>query len=89
MLKSVNPELHGKMALLSNDQRADVLGLVDSYIQGTKSVAEKKPRRKKPKGSYNESVFAQLRAEAKVLGINTYGKGREDLRKLIAERRAV
>jgi len=92
MLKNVNPELHGKMALLSNDQRAEVLGLVDSLRQGMQSVkpikelAEKKPRRKKPKGSYNESVIALLRAEAKDLGINSYGKGREQLRTEISKR---
>ncbi len=93
MLKSVSPELHGKMALLSNEQRAEVLGLVDSLMQDTQSVkpieelAEKKPRRRKPKGSYNESAIAQLRVEAKTLGINSYGKGREQLRTEIAERR--
>ena len=95
MLESMNPELHDKMALLSNEQRAEVLGLVDSYMQGTqpvkptKELAEKKPRRKKPKGSYNDSMIAQLRAEAKVLGISSFQKGREQLRAEIAERRAV
>lgn len=84
MLKSINPELHGKMALLSNDQRAEVLGLVDSLMTGT----EKKPRKKRDVGSYNDSEIARLRAEAKDLDINTYGKGREDLRKLIADRKA-
>ncbi len=85
MLKSINPELHGKMALLSNDQRAEVLGLVDNMMQG----AEKKPRKKRDAGSYNDSEIARLRNEAKDLGINTFQKGREDLRKLIAERKAV
>jgi hypothetical protein len=80
MLQSINPELHGKMALLSNDQRAEVLGLVDNLIGGIKS----KP--KKPKGSYNESPIAILRAEAKALGISLFQKGREQLRTEIAER---
>jgi hypothetical protein len=80
MLQSINPELHGKMALLSNDQRAEVLGLVDNLIGGVKS----KP--KKPKGSYNESPIALLRTEAKSLGINVFQKGREQLRTEIAER---
>ncbi len=83
MLKEINPELHDKMALLSNDQRAEVLRLVDNLIGGVKP----KPKKlKKPKGSYNESPIALLRAEAKSLGINVFQKGREQLRTEIAER---
>lgn len=82
MLKSINPELHGKMALLNNDQRAEVLGLVDSLMAG------EKPKPKKPKKSYNDSPIALLRAEAKTLGINVFQKGREQLRTEIAEKKA-
>ncbi len=83
LLKSANPELHGKMALMSNDQRAEVLGLVDSMLAGQ---VPDRVKRTKPKGSYNESEIAALRAEAKNLGINTYQKGKEQLRIEIAER---
>lgn len=106
VLKNINPALYDQMALLSNDERANVLALVKSYIQGTETVApekttgsdvnesfkevvEKKPRKKKPQGSYSDSEIARLRAEAKDLNINSYGKGREELRTLIAERKAV
>ncbi|KKL86601.1 hypothetical protein LCGC14_1943110 [marine sediment metagenome] len=82
MLQSINPELHGKMALLSNDQRAEVLGLVDSLMAG------EKPKPKKPKKSYHDSPIALLRAEAKTLGINVFQKGREQLRTEIAEKKA-
>ena len=60
-----------------------VLGLVDSLMTG----AEKKPRKKRAKGSYNDSEIARLRVEAKALGVNSYGKGRDDLRAAIAERK--
>jgi hypothetical protein len=86
MLKEINPELHGKMALLNNEERANVLALVDSYMQGTQAAESDKPRRKKPKGSYNDSPIAILRAEAKALGISLFQKGQEQLRTEIAER---
>ena len=81
-LKALNPELHGKMALLSNDQRAEVLGLVDNLMAGKTQVK----RTKKPQGSYHDSPIAILRAEAKALGISLFQKGREQLRTEIAER---
>ncbi len=84
MLKETNPELHGKMALLSNDQRAEVLGLVDNLMAGKTQVK----RTKKPEGSYHDSPIAILRAEAKALGISLFHKGREQLRTEIAERKA-
>ncbi|MEE8607209.1 MAG: hypothetical protein V3S55_06385 [Nitrospiraceae bacterium] len=53
VLKEINPELHGKMALLDNDQRAEVLGMVDNLIAAP--PIEEKP---KPKGMSPEARAA-------------------------------
>jgi hypothetical protein len=86
MLQGINPDLHNKMALLSNEQRAEVLGQVDNLMAGT--AQQKVKHAKKPEGSYHDSEIAILRAEAKALGISLFQKGREQLRTEIAERKA-
>lgn len=55
-LKGVNPELHAKMAVLSNDQRAEVLALVDGLL-------DSEPRTPKQKAQYRPGWTPQRRKE--------------------------
>ena len=98
MLRVIEPDLIGRIALLDNEQRAEVFKVVDRLIAIGAAPEEppapavlpvKRPAKKKKKnrGSYNESELAQLRAEAKSLGINVWQKSKVDLRAEIADRK--
>ena len=92
LLKSVNPDLHAKMATLSNDERAEVLELVERYagLAAEPSVESpiaprEKHWNKSRKEKYAESELCKLRTEAKTLGIKTNQKSKTWIREEIAK----
>jgi hypothetical protein len=93
LLQAINPEVAARMATYTNEQREKILAVVRGFsdLSRPESEAEKpkkpeKPRTTKRKDTYAGSELAQLRAAAKALGINSYQKGKAQLREEIAAR---
>lgn len=82
LLKSINPDLYAKMATLSNEERANVLEVVD-HVAGLEKEEElsKEP---KPK-HWEETDIQKLRRECKHLGIKTGAKSKVWMRDEIAK----
>jgi hypothetical protein len=77
------PEILEKMALLSNEDRATILGMVDDLIGGVK-----KPKEPKPRKPHTPSAYQLLQQEAGALGINSFGMKADQLRAAVAAKRA-
>ena len=60
-LKDVDPELHSKMALLSNEQRAEVLDKVRGFIE----TPVKQKRKRKPMSDVDKKAFGKRMADAR------------------------
>ena len=92
LLKSINPDLYAKMATLSNDERGNVLELVDHVaglaMSGVKQLdipaSETQTVTEKPK-HWNETDIQKLRRECKALGIKTGAKSKAWMRDEIAK----
>ena len=78
-LKIIDPEIHGRMALLDAPQRAEVLKLMDRVLESSNEppTPVKKPQL--------PNAFVALKREAIALGINTHRMKAADLQKAIAE----
>ena len=78
VLKELNPELHAKMALLTNDQRHEILGMVNSYLDVPPDhpqpvqpkPARKAPRRKKAAKKMNLSPEERQRRSDRAKQMN-------------------
>ncbi len=73
VLQEIAPDIAESMATLPNDIRAEILDRIDALV-AAKTLVKKPP-----------SEMAQLRGQAKALGINSYGMSKEKLRAAIEE----
>lgn len=76
-LKSLDPDLHGKMALLTAEQRAQVLAIVDQQLAGKGDAKKRGP-----------SEYNLLQKRAAELGINAFGMKADALKAAVAEAEA-
>lgn len=80
LLKELDPELHGRMAMLPNEARHEVLGFIRRVMSQAGQDSPQKAAPEKPK-----SEMAELRSKAKALGINTFGMKKDAIKDAIAE----
>lgn len=97
VLKELNPALHEQMALLTDEQRAETLKLVDEIMDLRRREAAQEPRHKNKhearkagqktkKDNYKNSEVGQLRARCKELGINCFGMSKDKMRQAIEDK---
>lgn len=86
VLKAADPDLHAKMALLDNDSRRRVIEAVQKAM-GKTVEPEPEPAPEPVATTLPKTEIAGLRAEAKALGINSFGMGKDALRRAISERK--
>jgi len=86
VLKIADPELHAQMALLDNESRRQVIEAVRQAMAMQPSTTTEEPPLPTA-APVKMTEIQMLRQEAKVLGINSFGKGKDQLRREIAEKK--